>query len=45
MTNKEFGDNDQLITLTTEYDSKSGQVWKARKYSDDVFYRVYRFCI
>ena len=44
MTNKEFGDNDQLITLTTENESKWGQVWKAHKYSDGVFYLVNPYC-
>ncbi len=44
MTNKEFGDNNQYITLIKENESKWGQVWEARKYSDDVFYLVNPYC-
>ena len=44
MTNKEFNDNNQYITLVAENETKWGQVWEARRYSNGVFYLVNPYC-
>lgn len=44
MTNKEFADNDQYITLAAENESKWGQAWVAHQHSDGSFYLVNPYC-